>query len=161
MAIPDYQALTLPLLKKLADGEEHKHSNLIDELGSEFGLTEEELSKPLPSGTQKLFTNRVGWTRTYLKNAGLLDSPKRGFQQITDRGRTVLSQNPGRIDNKFLEQFPEFIAPLKKVVPVQITMPSGVLMSFFTVYCNNPVRWSKFALRKSGTRELRTLPLRQ
>jgi restriction system protein len=110
MPIPDYQTLMLPLLRRLADGKEHKHSSLVDELGSEFGLTEEELSEPLPSGTQKVFTNRVGWARTYLKKAGLLDSPKRGFQQITERGRTVLSQEPGRIDNKFLGRFPEFVA---------------------------------------------------
>jgi len=66
MAIPDYQACMLPLLKRLADGKEHKLSELVDELGSEFGLTDEELSKLLPSGTQKVFTNRVGWARTYL-----------------------------------------------------------------------------------------------
>ena len=110
MAIPDYQAVMLPLLKRLADGKEHKLSELVDALGSEFGLTGEELSERLPSGTQKLFTNRVGWARTYLKKAGLLNSPKRGFQQITERGRTVLSQEPGRIDNKFLGRFPEFVA---------------------------------------------------
>jgi restriction system protein len=110
MAIPDYQALMLPLLKRLADGKEHKLSKLVEELGAEFGLTEEELSERLPSGTQKVFTNRVGWARTYLKKAGLLDFPKRGFQQITERGRTVLSQEPGHIDNKFLGRFPEFVA---------------------------------------------------
>ena len=110
MAIPDYQTLILPLLKRLADGKEHKHSQLVEELASEFRLTEEELSKPLPSGTQKVFSNRVGWARTYLKKAGLLESQKRGFQQITERGRTVLSQESGRNDNKFLARFPEFVA---------------------------------------------------
>ena len=100
----------LPLLKRLADGEEHKFSALVDELGSEFALTNEELSERLPSGAQKVFTNRVGWARTYLKKAGLVDSPKRGFQQITEQGRTVLAQNPERIDTKFLERFPDFIA---------------------------------------------------
>src|ERR1700741_1700346 len=107
MAIPDYQTVMLPLLKRLADGKEHKLSKLVDELGSEFGLTEEELSGRLPSGTQKVFTNRVGGARTYLKKAGLLDSQKRGFQQLTERGRTVLAQNPQRIDTKFLERIPE------------------------------------------------------
>jgi len=100
----------LPLLKKLADGKENKFSELVDELGSEFGLTDEELSKLLPSGAQKVFANRVGWARTYLKKASLLDSPKRGFLQITERGRDILSQGPERIDTKFLERFPEFVA---------------------------------------------------
>jgi restriction system protein len=60
----------LPLLKKLTDGEEHKFSKLVDELGSEFALTDEELSERLPSGTQKVFTNRVGWAGIYLRKAG-------------------------------------------------------------------------------------------
>lgn len=100
----------LPLLKRLADGEEHKFSDLVDELGSGFALTDEDLSERLPSGTQTVFANRVGWARTYLKKAGLLDSQKRGFLRITERGRSILSQGPERIDTKFLEQFPEFIA---------------------------------------------------
>jgi restriction system protein len=41
VAIPDFQAYMLPLLKKLADGKEHKFSELVDELGSEFGLTDD------------------------------------------------------------------------------------------------------------------------
>src|SRR3981081_3317899 len=97
----------LPLLKKLADGKENKFSELVDELGSEFGLTDEELSKLLPSGAQKVFANRVGWGRTYLKKASLLDSPKRGFLQITERGRDILSQGAESIHTKFLEQFRE------------------------------------------------------
>ena len=48
----------LPLLKRLADSEEHKFSNLVDELGSGFALTDENLSKRLPSGTQTVFANR-------------------------------------------------------------------------------------------------------
>ncbi len=100
----------LPLLKRLGSGGEHKFSELVDELGSNFALTKEELSELLPSGTQRIFSNRVGWARLYLRKAGLLDSPKRGFLQITERGRDILSQGPERIDTKFLERFPEFVA---------------------------------------------------
>src|ERR1700746_845341 len=100
----------LPLLKSLADGEEHKFSELVTQLGSQLNLNEDELSKLLPSGTQEIFTNRVGWARLYLKKAGLLDAPKRGFLQITERGRKILSEGHERIDTKFLERFPEFIA---------------------------------------------------
>ena len=46
---------------------------------------------------------------TYLKKAGLLDSPKRAVFRITQRGMTTLASNPERIDVKVLEQFPEFI----------------------------------------------------
>ena len=52
--------------------------------------------------------NRVGWARTYLLKAGLLDRPVRGKVRITQRGIDVLSKNPSRIDVSFLRQFPEY-----------------------------------------------------
>jgi restriction system protein len=51
----------------------------------------------------------VSWANTYLKKAGLLRSSRRGFFAITDRGESVLAQNPPNIDRKFLEQFSEFL----------------------------------------------------
>jgi restriction system protein len=107
----------LPLLKRLADGGEHKFSGLVGELGNDFRLSEEELSELLPSGTQPIFANRVGWARLYLKKAGLLDAPKRGFVQITERGRKILSEGHERIDTKFLERFPEFVAFKQPATP--------------------------------------------
>ena len=77
MAIPDYQTLMLPVLRLASDGKEHRFRDAIDTLADEFQLTEDERKELLPSGTQALFTNRVGWARSYMKQAGLLDSPKR------------------------------------------------------------------------------------
>jgi restriction system protein len=108
MAIPDYQALMLPLLQLAADGEEHKFRTSVEKLADLFKLTEDERAELLPSGGYPLFDNRVGWARTYLKKAGLLQSPKRGVFLITDRGRGVLEKKPERIDTAFLEQFREF-----------------------------------------------------
>lgn len=109
MAIPDYQTVMLPLLQLLADGEEHTMKNIVQELGKQFKLTEKELSILLPSGGSLVFASRVGWARTYLKKAGLLDSPKRAVLVITERGKKVLSTNPPIIDNQLLRQFPEFV----------------------------------------------------
>jgi len=39
-----------------------------------------------PSGKQAVFDNRVGWARTYLKKAGLVDSPTRAVLVITKEG---------------------------------------------------------------------------
>lgn len=109
MAIPDYQTLMLPLLQLAADGQEHELSESIDRLGDQFSLGPEERLELLPSGRQAVFDNRVGWARTYLKKAGLLESTARGRLRITDRGRDVLKDSPSRIDAKFLSQFPEFL----------------------------------------------------
>ncbi|QDV66082.1 restriction endonuclease [Crateriforma conspicua] len=98
----------LPLLQAIADGDEHRLRSLYDQLADVFSLTEDERSQLLPSGQQRLFHNRIGWARTYLKKAGLLDSPKRGFVKITGRGSEILDQEPERIDSALLNRFEEF-----------------------------------------------------
>lgn len=109
MAIPDYQSIMLPLLKLVSDGREYYLRDIIEKLADKFNLSEEERKELLPSGQQSIFSNRVGWARTYLKQAGLLEATRRGYIRITERGKQVLSQNPKHIDVKFLEQFPEFL----------------------------------------------------
>ena len=109
MTIPDYQTVMLPLLNLAADGEEHRLRAAIEELAAHFNLTEDERKELLSSGSQATFDNRVGWARTYMKKAGLLQSPRRGFFQITDQGMQALKQKPEMINVKFLEQYPEFL----------------------------------------------------
>jgi restriction system protein len=109
MAIPDYQTLMLPVLKIASDGQEHRIGDIISQLADEFRLTEEEKQQLLPSGKQASFANRVGWAKTYLMQAGLLEATKRAHFKITDRGKKALAGHPPRIDNQYLSQFPEFV----------------------------------------------------
>jgi len=110
MAIPDYQTAMLPLLRLAADGDEHRFRDSVERLAIEFQLTDDERGEMLPSGTAPLFDNRVGWARTYLKQAGLLQSPKRGVLRITERGRALLATNPTAIGVADLDQYDEFRA---------------------------------------------------
>ncbi|MFC1996970.1 restriction endonuclease [Chloroflexota bacterium] len=109
MAIPDFQTIMLPLLELAGDGEEHYIHGAVDELAKYFQLTEEEITELLPSGQQPAFYNRVGWARTYLKKAGLLEDPRRGYFNITPRGKETLKRRPTKIDMKYLRQFPEYV----------------------------------------------------
>jgi len=127
--IPDYQTLMLPLLKFTADGEIHTFRDAVDSLANEFNLTEEERKQLLPSGQQGVFHNRVGWARTFMKKAGLLDSPKRAMIRITDRGREVLKHNPPEIDADFLKQNPEFMEFLSLKHEREETIPTRVSVS--------------------------------
>ena len=109
MAIPDYQSIMFPLLRLAADGQEHAFRPSVEALAVEFQLTSEDRQTPLPSKTQPVFENRVGWARTYLVKAGLLESPRRGFFRITDRGRQILHSPPDRLNAAYLrEHFQEF-----------------------------------------------------
>ena len=108
MPIPDFQTLMLPLLKAVKDGEEHRIGDVTERLGDQCQLTQEERQLLLPSGTQRSFTNRVAWAKSYLLQAGLLETTRRAHFKITDRGLSTLAENPQRIDIQFLLRFPEF-----------------------------------------------------
>ena len=109
MPIPDYQTLMLPLLKLASDESEHRFRDAIDSLAVQFNLTEEERNEMLPAGSSRVIDNRVGWARTYLKQAGLIESPRRGVFKITDQGKALLVENPARIDVALLRRYPAFL----------------------------------------------------
>jgi restriction system protein len=108
MPIPDFQTVMLPALKFFSDGLEHSTREAVAVLSDEFGLSEEERRQLLPSGKQETMLNRVGWSTTYLRKAGLLEQTRRPFSRITKRGLLVLSEQPLRIDMQYLERFPEY-----------------------------------------------------
>lgn len=108
MPIPDYQTLMLPVLRATADCGEHQMKGLISRLIELYDMTEEERTRLLPSGTTYVFGSRVAWAKTYLKQAGLLSSPKRGVFTITPAGLELLAKDPSRIDNTLLNSYQEF-----------------------------------------------------
>lgn len=103
--IPDYQTIMLPLLKFAGDGREHHIREAINYLAEKFGLSEEERKLLLPSGQEYVFDNRVRWAKTYLTKAGLLDSPKRGYFKITERGLNVLKNPPQKLTINIFSNF--------------------------------------------------------
>jgi restriction system protein len=110
MPIPDFQSAMLPVLRLAQDGKDHMLREAVEAIAVEFKATEGERNELLPSGRQRRLHNRVGWAKTYLQKAGLVEPNGRGRFRITSRGREVLQRKPSRIDMKFLEQFPEYNA---------------------------------------------------
>jgi restriction system protein len=108
MPIPDFQSLMRPLLEAHADGKEHINRDLVAQLGEQFGLTEEERREMLPSGGARLFDNRIGWAKSHITQAGLLNSPRRAVSVITYRGREALQIHTQRIDLRFLNGYDEY-----------------------------------------------------
>ncbi len=108
MSIPDFQSIMLPLLQHIADGKEHSNPEIIQAMAEHFQLSQDEQNRLLPSGRQKIFTNRVAWAKVDLKMAGLVESPRRGISVITNPGLEILKNNPERIDRNLLKQFPEY-----------------------------------------------------
>lgn len=106
--IPDFQTIMLPMLELLADGQPKTLNDVMTLLSSHFNLTQDHLKIKVPSGQMGLFRNRVGWTRSYLKNAGLIHYPSRGVYQVTDFGKDYLKTNPTDLRIKHLKKMPKY-----------------------------------------------------
>ncbi len=104
----------LPLLKFAGDQQEHSLSDATKAVSDAFRLTESERNELLQSGRKPIIADRVGWARTYLGQAGLLQSTRRGFFRISDRGLSLLSTNPISIDDRYLRRYPEFVEFLSR-----------------------------------------------
>ena len=110
--IPQYHTLMLPLLKVMGTGAEMTTNQMRDAVAAHLALSSEALSQRLPSGTQTAFDNRMGWARTYLFKAGLIERPRRATYVISQSGKELLLNPPAAIDADFLrsyEQFNEFL----------------------------------------------------
>ena len=102
MAVPKYDELMKPLLMAVQDGKIYKMKEVNAKLAKQLNLSSDDLAEMLPSGRQTVFKNRVAWAKTYLKKAGLLDSPARATIVITNVGKQVVADNPDKIDSKYL-----------------------------------------------------------
>jgi len=106
--VPPYHTLMLPLLKVMGSRNEMTTKQMRDEVAQNLGLSIEALSERLPSGTQNAFDNRIGWARTYLFKAGLLDRPRRATYAISETGKELLANPPAKIDVDFLRSYQQF-----------------------------------------------------
>jgi hypothetical protein len=133
----------LPFLRFLDDVKEHSLREAIEHISKEFNLSNDERKQLLPSGTARLIDNRVGWARTYLGHAGLLEGTRRGRFKITEKGLKVLQENPPEINRKYLQRFPEFVEFVKvkkkeKVCPPKLV--PGTLVPTPKIPKHNEIR---------------------
>ena len=91
--IPTYDELMLPVLRLCAE-KTWVMRDLIARVSDDLALGEEERQELLPSGGISVIGSRVHWAKTYMKQAGLLEQPRRAHVQITPAGRAVLASAP-------------------------------------------------------------------
>ena len=72
----------LPLLQLSADGAEHSIREAVEVLANKFQLSTEDRNELLASGRETRFANRMGWARTALKKAGLVDATRTSISEL-------------------------------------------------------------------------------
>lgn len=124
MAVPKYDEMYRTFLLCLQDGQEHKLKDIVRFCGEYHHLTQEDWKLQTSSGIF-LITNRVGWTRAYLKQAGLIENTGKGILKITSDGQEALKVPV--IDNEYLMRFESFrdFMKRKKQTGGEPVMPGG------------------------------------
>ena len=89
--------------------EEIRVINLAEICAKHFNLTPEEKNIGYEKSSGLKYIHRTWWAVTFLRQAGLLEKPKRGYIKITKKGKEVLDSGIKEINEKYLHKFPEFI----------------------------------------------------
>ncbi len=99
--IPSYDSLMNPVIRALKElggsGTIEEISNRVIEIADLTDEQTEVLHKPETGGGQSEVEYRLAWTRTYLKNYGVLDNSARGVWALTPKGREIERVNPGLV----------------------------------------------------------------
>lgn len=110
MAIPKYNELYRLVLLSLQDGGTHSMKEVRDFIVSTLHLTEQDLAETLPSiPKSSVFSGRVGWAKTYLLKAQMIDSPQRGHIFITPSGKALLESGISITNTVLAQKCPEFL----------------------------------------------------
>jgi restriction system protein len=87
MSIPTYDKFIEPILRYLAKHPDGERASVVYEAAAEaLGINEDDKLMVLPSRTQPVYKNRVGWAHDRLKRAGLSSSPRHGYWKLTEKG---------------------------------------------------------------------------
>lgn len=108
MEAPKWAEYMLPVLDFLKDGIEHKRIDIINNVSKKMELSDEIKDIRINSGELQ-WLNRVSWALSYLKQSGLIESPRRSYFIISKDGKELLDTKPERLVEKDLEKYPKYI----------------------------------------------------
>lgn len=108
MELPKYHETFVPVLETLNSVEALNSRELASRVRDNYysDLPKELLEKKTSSGANVLL-DRILWGKSYLKMAKFISYPKRGFVQITDKGKQILER--GNLTLSELQSDPDFI----------------------------------------------------
>lgn len=113
MAVPKHSDLYRLVLETMSDGEVHHYTDCISFVVQKMRLTDEDCQTLLPNGKRTMLKDRVQWAVTYVRQAGLIESVKRGFSRLTNEGKRVLLDKSIVLNDEYMMRYASF-AKFKK-----------------------------------------------
>lgn len=108
MAVPKYNEFFSPILTLLSDNKQHSTKEIRVYCIAHFSLTEDDVQQTTSSGKQNLLNDRIGWAKTYLKKAGLIECPSRSQYLITEEGQKAVRYGTQNVTVEYLKQYESF-----------------------------------------------------
>lgn len=103
MPIPKHDEIRIPALDFLSQKGKTRLKDIEKPLADFFHLSTEELTEMYSSGNGPIFYDRISWALSYLSMAGLVNKPKRGVYEISQKGNDLL-KTPEKINQYILDQ---------------------------------------------------------
>lgn len=112
--VPVFPKFFFPVLKFVGDGDIKNLKSTVSFVSDYFHLSDADRQEKIKSGRATKVYDRVQWSMTYLRAAGLIVSPKRGRYVITEKGKEILNSGISDLSQKDLSEIsPAFKAFLK------------------------------------------------
>ncbi|MDR2351645.1 MAG: restriction endonuclease [Deltaproteobacteria bacterium] len=108
MKIPKPEKMYKEVMEALSDGKMHSLQDLRDIVADKIGLSHEDRKIRTKNDKSPSFDYNITWTKTHLRNAGLVDYPMWAHVQLTEEGKKVCLENPPVIDTKFLMKYESY-----------------------------------------------------
>lgn len=109
MAVPRHSDLYRLVLEALRDGAVHHWRDCVPYIVEKLKLTPEDCQKMLPSGRRPMLFDRVQWSITYVRQAGMVVYPKRGYCQLTEEGLRVVNDASIVLDDAYMMRYDGFV----------------------------------------------------
>ena len=101
--VPSVDDMLRPMLSALSDRKPHDFPELVESISDALDVDQDVRARRLASG-QTVMYNRVGWTRTHLAKAGLVDNPDASVIVLTAEGAAFVASHPDRVDTETLKR---------------------------------------------------------
>lgn len=104
MTVPPFDQFIEPLLRYLgAQTAPVSAGDAHEAVADVLGLSEAQRRQTISTG-QPTYKNRCGWAHDRLKRAELSQSRRRGYWELTERGRQFLNEHPGPLSEDEIKE---------------------------------------------------------
>lgn len=104
VVVPKFYEFIPDILSYLADGRERSNKEIYAAVAERSALSPDQMRQLMSNGRRLVYVDRISWGLTYLKQWGAVESPGRGRQKISDKGKKLVGQYPQGLPSEIVAE---------------------------------------------------------